>query len=192
MAQPELSEEDLLLRVARKDARAFDQLYDALAPRLYGLLRQMLHDDREAEEVLQDSFVHLWDSAGGFDPERGRAFTWAVTLFRHKAIDRMRALGRRTRLVESTVLEQATLPAHAASADEGMLADERRDIVSSALGELSKDQRQLIECAFLKGLTYHVIAESLSLPAATVKTNIRRGLLRLRELLKGGSSGRTL
>ncbi|WP_395716839.1 RNA polymerase sigma factor [Prosthecobacter sp.] len=192
MPQTELSEEDLLLRVARKDTRAFDQLYDALAPRLYGLLRQMLHDEREAEEVMQDSFVHLWESAGGFDPERGRAFTWAVMLFRHKAIDRMRALGRRTRLVESAALEQAALSAQPPSADEGVMADERRGVVRSALDELPKDQRQLIECAFLKGLTHHVISESLGLPLGTVKTNIRRGLLRLRELLKGGSDGRTL
>lgn len=192
MAQPELSEEDLLLRVARKDTRAFDQLYDVLAPRLYGLLRQLLHDEREAEEVLQDGFVHLWESASGFDPERGRAFTWAVMLFRHKAIDRMRTLGRRTRLVERAALEQAVLPPEPPSADEGLLADERRTVVRSALNELPKDQRQLIECAFLKGLTHHVISESLGLPLGTVKTNIRRGLLRLRDLLKGGSDGRTL
>jgi len=192
MPQPELTEEELLQRVARKDMRAFDQLYDALAPRLHGLLRQMLPDEREAEDVLQDSFVHLWESAGGFDPEHGRAFPWAVTLFRRKAIDRMRTLGRRTRLVDSAALEQAALSAHAASADEDTMTDERRDMVSSALVELSKDQRQLVECAFLKGLNHHVIAESLGLPDTTVKTNIRRGLLRLHELLKGGSGGRTL
>jgi RNA polymerase sigma-70 factor (ECF subfamily) len=192
MTQHEPSEEDLLLRVARKDMRAFDQLYDALAPRLHGLLRQMLHDEQEAEEVLQDSFVHLWESAAGFDPKRVRAFPWAVGLFRHKAIDRMRMLGRRSRLVESAVLEQAFLPTEPPSADESLPADERRSVVRSALDELSKDQRQLIECAFLKGLTHHVISESLGLPLGTVKTNIRRGLLRLRDQMKGGSDGRTL
>lgn len=192
MPQSELTEEELLQRVARRDVRAFDQLYDALAPRLHGLLRQMLPDEREAEEVLQDSFVHLWERAGGFDPEHGRAFPWAVSLFRRKAIDRMRTLGRRTRLVDSAVLEQAALPAQTTSAGEDTMTDERRDMVSAALGELSRDQRQLVECAFLKGLNHHVIAESLGLPDATVRTNIRRGLLRLHELLKGGSSGRTL
>ncbi len=188
MSQPELSEEDLLQRAGRGDARAFDQLYDRMAPRLFGLLRQMLHDEREAEDILQDGFVLLWERASTFDPDRSKAFTWAVMLFRHKAIDRMRMLGRRNRLVDSAVLEQTTLGESAhAGADEEVQASERGVVVREALGELPKDQRQLIEFAFLKGLTHHVIAESLGMPLGTVKTNIRRGLLRLRDLLKGGA-----
>lgn len=187
MSQPEVSEEDLLLRAGRGDSRAFEQLYDAFSPRLFGLLRQMLHDEREAEDVLQDGFVHLWERASAYDPARGRAFPWAALIFRHKAIDRMRVLGRRTRLVESAALEQATLNGQShAGADEEAQAHERSAVVRSALNELPKDQRQLIECAFLKGLTHHVIADSLGLPLGTVKTHIRRGLLRLRDLLKGG------
>ena len=188
MSQPELSEEDLLQRAGRGDARAFDQLYDRMAPRLFGLLRQMLHDEREAEDILQDGFVLLWERAATFDPERSKAFTWAVMLFRHKAIDRMRMLGRRNRLVDSAVLEQTTLAASShAGVDEEVQAHERSMVVGEALKELPKEQRQLIEFAFLKGLTHHVIAESLGMPLGTVKTNIRRGLLRLRDLLKGGA-----
>ncbi len=188
MSQPELSEEDLLQRAGRGDSRAFDQLYDRMAPRLFGLLRQMLHDEREAEDVLQDGFVLLWERAATFDSERSKAFTWAVMLFRHRAIDRMRMLGRRNRLVDSAILEQTTLMASAhAGVDDEVQANERGVVVREALNELPKDQRQLIEFAFLKGLTHHVIAESLSMPLGTVKTNIRRGLLRLRDLLKGGA-----
>ena len=188
MIQPELSEEDLLQRAGRGDARAFDQLYDRMAPRLFGLLRQMLHDEREAEDILQDGFVLLWERASTFDADRSKAFTWAVMLFRHKAIDRMRMLGRRNRLVDSAVLEQTILaaPSHV-SVDEEVQANERGLVVHEALNELPKEQRQLIEFAFLKGLTHHVIAESLGIPLGTVKTNIRRGLLRLRDLLKGGA-----
>jgi RNA polymerase sigma-70 factor, ECF subfamily len=188
MSPPDLSEEDLLQRTGRGDARAFDQLYDRIAPRLFGLLRQMLHDEREAEDILQDGFVLLWSRASTFDPDRSKAFPWAVMLFRHKAIDRMRMLGRRNRLVDSAILEQTTLsaPAHAGADDEVQTA-ERGVVVREALNELPKDQRQLIEFAFLKGLTHHVIAESLGIPLGTVKTNIRRGLLRLRDLLKGGA-----
>jgi RNA polymerase sigma-70 factor (ECF subfamily) len=186
MSQPELSEEDLLQRVGRRDVRAFDQLYDALAPRLFGLLRQMLHDEREAEEVLQDGFVQLWERASGYDATRSKAYTWAVMIFRNKAIDRMRMLGRRNRLVESAALEQVALSAQALAADDEAQANERGAVVRKALTDLPKDQRQLIEFAFLKGLTHHVIAESLGIPLGTVKTNIRRGLLRLRDLLKGG------
>ncbi|WP_397379764.1 RNA polymerase sigma factor [Prosthecobacter sp.] len=188
MSQPELSEDDLLQRAGRGDSRAFDQLYDRMAPRLFGLLRQMLHDEREAEDILQDGFVLLWERASTFDPERSKAFTWAVMLFRHKAIDRMRMLGRRNRLVDSAALEQSTLGASfQAGADEEVQAHERHLVVGQALNELPKEQRQLIEFAFLKGLTHHVIAESLGIPLGTVKTNIRRGLLRLRDLLKGGA-----
>ena len=85
MSQTELSEEDLLQRAGRGDSRAFDQLYDRMAPRLFGLLRQMLHDEREAEDILQDGFVLLWERASTFEAERSKAFTWAVMLFRHKA-----------------------------------------------------------------------------------------------------------
>lgn len=187
MSQPELSEEELLQRAGRGEARAFDQLYDRLAPRLFGLLRQMLYDEREAEEVLQEGFVQLWERAPGYDPERSKAFTWAVMIFRHKAIDRMRMLGRRNRLVESSQLEQTTLGDSSPAADEAVQDAERGEAVRQALNELPKEQRQLIECAFLKGLTHHVIAESLGMPLGTVKTNIRRGLLRLRDLLKGGA-----
>lgn len=187
MSQPELSEEDLLQRVGRRDARAFDQLYDTLAPRLFGLLRQMLHDEREAEEVLQDGFVQLWERASSYDATRSKAYTWAVMIFRNKAIDRMRMLGRRNRLVESAALEQVTLSALAPAADDEAQANERGAVVRKALTDLPKEQRQLIEFAFLKGLTHHVIADSLGIPLGTVKTNIRRGLLRLRDLLKGGA-----
>lgn len=188
MNQPEPSEEELLQLAGRGNSRAFDQLYDVMAPRLFGLLRQMLHDEREAEDILQDGFVQLWERASTFDPARSKAFTWAVMLFRNKAIDRMRMLGRRNRLAESAAIEQATLgDGTHASADEQVDSMERAAIVREALGELPGEQRQLIELAFLKGLTHHVIAESLSLPLGTVKTNIRRGLLRLRDMLKGGA-----
>lgn len=187
MSQPELNDEELLQRAGRRDTRAFEQLYDRLAPRLYGLLRQMLHDEREAEDVLQDSFVQLWDRAPSFDPARGKAFTWVVMIVRHKAIDRMRMLGRRNRLIESAALEHSALDGNVhAGADAELETTERAEAVRDALRELPKEQRQLIEFAFLKGLTHHVLAESLNLPLGTVKTHIRRGLLRLRDLLKGG------
>jgi RNA polymerase sigma-70 factor (ECF subfamily) len=103
----------------------------------------------------------------------------------------MRALGRRTRLVEAATLEHATLGDNdmLPGADEDVQSRERAEIVRSALQELPPDQRKLVELAFLKGLTHHVIAETLGMPLGTVKTNIRRGLMRLRDLLKGGRDG---
>lgn len=182
MPQPELSEEELLQRAGRGDVRAFNQFHDAVAPRLFGLLRQMMPDGAVAEEALVDGFVQVWERASGFDPAHGSAFTWAVTLVRQQAIERMRILGRRNRLLDAAVLEQATLSAPVAEE----LANERSAAVGEALKQLPKEQRRLIEMAFLKGLTGHVLSESLEQPITTVKTQIRGGLLRLRDLLKGG------
>ncbi|MBL9133311.1 MAG: sigma-70 family RNA polymerase sigma factor [Verrucomicrobiaceae bacterium] len=187
MSQIEVTDEELLQRSGQGDSRAFDQLYDRMAPRLFGLLRQMLHDEREAEDVLQDGFVQLWDHAASFDRSRAKAFTWAVMIFRNKAIDRMRALGRRTRLVDAASLEHATLRDDVQpGADEDVQTMERAAIVRDALKQLPDEQRKLVELAFLKGLTHHVISDTLGIPLGTVKTNIRRGLMRLRDLLKGG------
>ena len=160
MSPNEITEEELLQRVARGDSRAFDELYDRLSPRLYGLLRQMLHDERDAQDVLQDGFVQLWDHAASYDPSRAKAFTWAVMIFRNKAIDRMRALGRRTRLVEAASLEHATLGDGDSlpGADEDVQTRERAEIVRSALQQLPAEQRKLVELAFLKGLTHHTIS----------------------------------
>lgn len=188
MPQPELSEEELLQRVARKDSRAFDELYQALAPRLFGLMRQMLHDEKEAEEMLQDGFVHVWEHASSYDAERCKAFIWAVMVFRQKAIERMRALGRRTRRIDNETLQQITFPAATFTADDESEGNERGQLVRTALSELPKDQRRVIECAFLKGLNHHIISEALGVPPATVKTNVRSGMLRLRDLLRGRSN----
>lgn len=188
MSHTDVTDEELLQRAGRGDARAFDALYDRLAPRLFGLLRQMLHDEKDAEDVLQDGFVQLWEHASSYDPARSKAFTWTVMIFRNKAIDRMRALGRRTRLVEAASVEHATLSDDVQrGADEDVVSQERATIVRQALQELPQEQRRLVELAFLKGLTHHVIAETLGMPLGTVKTNIRRGLMRLRDLLKGGA-----
>ncbi|MEN3942627.1 sigma-70 family RNA polymerase sigma factor [Prosthecobacter sp. SYSU 5D2] len=188
MTSLEISDETLVQQVGQGDVRSFEKLYDRFSPRLFGLLRQMLEDEKEAEDVLQEGFLYLWDHASSYNPDRSRAFTWTVMIFRHKAIDRMRALGRRARVMESAACELAVLEPTAVTAGETVDMKERQKRVHTALNELPGEQRKLIEFAFLKGLTHHAIAESLNLPLGTVKTNIRRGLLRLRDLMKGGQS----
>lgn len=180
MAQTDLSEEELLQRVARKDSRAFDQLYEALAPRLFGMMRQMLNDDRVAEEVLTEGFVHLWEHASSYDESRCKAFVWAVIVFRQKAIERLRALGRRNRRVDGQALSQATFPADAGAADG--------EPVTAALAALPKDDRQLVESAFLRGLTHHVMSEALGQTLEATKSGVRRGMLQLRDSLKKGAA----
>lgn len=179
------SDEAILGRVGRGDEAAFSDLYDRFSGRLFGLIRQMIGDEKEAEDVLQEGFVYLWQHAAQYDRTKSKAFTWAVMIFRNKAIDRLRARGRRERLDERAATELPLLSGTAPGADEAAESSDRSQIVRRALLSLPDEQRRLIEFAFLKGLTHHSIAESLGIPLGTVKTSIRRGLLKLRDLLKG-------
>lgn len=179
------SDEALLQKAAAGDQAAFAELYDRFSPPLYSLALQMLHDAHEAEDLLQDGFVYLWDKAAGYDAAKGRAFSWAMMIFRHKAIDRLRTRGRQARLAEQAAVETSLWSGDAApAADEAANDLDRASLARQALATLPAEQRRLIELAFLKGLTHLSIAESLQLPLGSVKTSIRRGLLRLREALK--------
>lgn len=182
------TDEALLQKVAGGDERAFSELYDRFSAPLFGLMRQMLDDAHEAEDVLQDGFINLWDKAVNYDATKGKAFSWAVMIFRNKAIDRLRARGRRARLTERAAEEPELWTREATQrADDAADDVDRASMVRKAMVALPTEQRKLIELAFLKGLTHHGIAESLGLPLGTVKTSIRRGLLRLRELMKRGA-----
>jgi len=184
------SDESILHQVAQGDERAMGRLYDRFAGPLLGMIRQMLGDEHEAEDVLQEGFVYLWNKAAAYDATKSKAFTWTVMIFRHKTIDRLRARGRRTRLGEQAAGEVELWYGHAApQADDAAEEQDRATLVREALHELPDGQRRLIELAFIKGLTHQDIADQLSLPLGSVKTNIRRGLLRLRELLKGSGTG---
>jgi RNA polymerase sigma-70 factor, ECF subfamily len=188
--QPEVireSDEDLLKKVASGDEAAFGLLYDRFSAPLLGLVRKIVDDAQEAEDVLQEGFIHLWERAKNFDVTRSKAFTWSVMIFRSKAIDRVRARSRRARLAEQAAGELPLLTgAGETRADVATDQNDRGSLVRRALLALPQEQRRLIEFAFIKGLTHQGIAESLGVPLGTVKTSIRRGLLRLRDTLKGG------
>lgn len=183
------TDEALLQKVAGKDERAFSELYDRFSAPLFSLVRQILDDAHEAEDVLQDGFVNLWDKAANYDATKGKAFSWAVMIFRNKAIDRLRARGRRARLAEQAADETDLWSGDSGpSADTAANDQDRASLVRNALLSLPAEQRKHIELAFMKGLTHHGIADALGLPLGTVKTSIRRGLLRLREAMKRGGS----
>jgi RNA polymerase sigma-70 factor, ECF subfamily len=187
----ELSDEALLQRAGSGEVRAFEDLYERFSPRLFGLVQKMLGDGAEAEEVLQECFVYLWDHARNYDPARSKAFTWATMIFRNRAIDRLRARGRRSRLAEAVQqeAEQQSWYETADHAGEQLQRAEAGSLVRRALGLLPVEQRRLIEQAFFTGHTHQAISEALGLPLGTVKTNIRRGLARLREMLTREEEG---
>jgi len=175
---------DLLVRIAAGDEAAFAQLYDRFAPGLYSLILKMVRDENEAEDILQEGFAHVWRRAATYDPARSSAFTWAVMVFRNKAIDRLRVRMRRDRTAGAAAAEVADFSGNDDSAAVEPELRERHALVRSALDQIPTDQKQAVQLAFFGGLTHEQIAEQLETPLGTIKARIRRGLLRLRDCLK--------
>ena len=178
---------ELLRRMTHSDREAFAQLYDRFARPLYATALRILSNASEAEDIVQDVFLALWEKAAAFEPGRGSAFAWAVTLTRNRAIDRVRMRKRRSELLAETTAEDAgTQPADAGlhSADE-LVFKEQAGAVRAAVATLPPEQQRAVELAFFGGLTQQEIAEKLREPLGTVKARIRRGLLRLRDTLGG-------
>jgi RNA polymerase sigma-70 factor (ECF subfamily) len=174
----------LLRRVGQRDREAFSLLYDRYSGILYSTILRVLNNPDEAADVLQETFVQIWEKASAYDPELGKPFSWAITLARHKAIDRLRALQRRYNFIEEITNEaEDDPPALAAGADE-VFTQEQAAHIRGAVATLPLEQRQAIELAFLGGLTHDEIATELKQPLGTVKARIRRGLLKLRDSLK--------
>lgn len=179
-SRPPASDEELISRIAGRDEVAFAEIYDRFAPRLLGLASAVLKDRIEAEDVIQESFLFLWNKAGQFDSSRASAFTWMALTVRHRSIDRLRSLARRNpeRLENAGFDESSSatpLPPDLAASEH-----DRHLKAKSLLNTLPEEQRKMLGLAFLQGLTHSEISSRLNLPLGSVKTAIRRGLQRLR------------
>lgn len=188
-AQPsQIADDDLLEAVSQGDESALAALYDRYRLILFGLILRILHDRQESEDVLQETFLQVWRRAEDFDPSRGRAFTWLVTIARSRALDRVRRLGPRSRFVEAD--EQPVNDKVIDTAQE-LVKSEQGEIVRQALRGLPEEQRRTLLLAYFEGLTQAEIAERLGDPLGTVKTRMRSGLIKLRELLRDSTRGLT-
>ena len=175
----------LVERMAKGDQEALAALYDRFSGPLYGTALRVLRDPAEAQDVVHDTFVTLWEKAATFEGSRGSAFAWAVTLVRNRAIDRVRMRRRRAELLSQSVpadLGYAEAPA-SASGDESAALDDEAQAVRAAVATLPLEQKRALELAFFSGLTQEEIARKLSEPLGTVKARIRRGLIKLRDLV---------
>lgn len=171
----------LLLRTAKNDRQSFSDLYRQTSPRLLAVCVRMLREPREAEEVLQEVYVTVWQRAGAFDPARSSGLTWLIALTRNKAIDRLRQRPDAT-VNDGFALESLAdeKPTPATSAEAGQEYERLR----KCLDELESHQRLSIQEAFFSGMTYSALATRTNVPLGTLKSWIRRGLLQLRACLE--------
>ena len=176
-------DEELVAMVAEGRPEALAALYDRYAAACYGLALRILGDREDAEEAVQDAFVALWRRAGTYDPGQGRAYSWMLRIARNKAIDGLRRGGpaRRPRQVPQGMPDLAREPG---SVEEEADTAELRLPVAGALERLPQDQREVLEMAYLGGLSQREIAESTGVPLGTVKTRTRLALRKLREALR--------
>ena len=182
--QTDAEDAELLRAVARGDEAAFARVYDRYSPILLGLLLRILRSRAEAEDVLQEVFLQVWQQARSFDPTRGRPFTWLVTLSRSRAIDRLRAVDSRERAAQRSAEDAPPDAAPQGRADEDAIRAEHAEAVRDALSELPEEQRQVLVLAYLEGMSQSEIAAAKNQPLGTVKTRTRAGLKKLSEALR--------
>jgi RNA polymerase sigma-70 factor (ECF subfamily) len=175
----------LLRRVAQGDRDAFAALYDRFSRPLYATALRVVNDAAEAQDIVHDTFVTLWEKAATFETGRGTAFAWAMTLVRNRAIDRVRMRRRRAELLTASAPADLGYDENSSGpvADDSAALGDEATAVRAAVATLPPDQKRALELAFFSGLTQQQIAEKLSEPLGTVKARIRRGLLKLRDSL---------
>lgn len=173
--------QELVTRVVGRDRAAFAELYRRTSAQLFGIALRILRQREEAEDVLQESFVAVWNRVGSFDPGKGSVMTWLVTLLRHRAIDRRR---RRAHLEDRTGSEEDLLALSAGAADA---ADRGASLAAleKCLGTLDDMPRRAILLAYAYGYTHEELAARLATPIGTIKSWVRRSLERLKRCLDG-------
>lgn len=180
-----LEVKSLFRRVASHDRQAFEELHQRFSNLIFATVFQILHNHQDAEDVAQEVLALLWKKAEMYSEERGKPTTWLTTLARNRAIDRFRSRDRRNRLnhgfeEESEMEKGWEAPSPSSAAEINELASHAR----SAVLHLAPDQRLAIQLAFLEGLSQTEIAERTGAPLGTVKARIRRGLGKLRGMIK--------
>lgn len=172
---------EAILAVGAEDRSAFRQLYRLTRAKLFGICLTICGDRQAAEDVLQEVYLIVWRRAGGFEPGRSSPITWLSTIARNRAIDWRRAHPERA---AAGVEEAARLPDPGPDAVAGLLRKEEGRRLDLCLDELEQPQRDTIRTAFFGGVTYAELATRRGVPAGTVKSWIRRSLLRLKECLE--------
>lgn len=201
MATPPLptvtqSDQGLVARVAQGDESALERLYEMYSAALYAVAYRISGERSDAEEIVLDSFSQAWREAPRFQADRGSAIAWLTMICRSRALDLIRARGRRANVVtKAAAAEPDTTPGMGTPeprTDRDVERLERRQVVAEALMSLSPPQREAVTLAYYEGLSHSEIAERLGEPLGTVKTRVRLAMQRLRESLRPYYAGQAV
>lgn len=185
----ESTDEALMQAVQDREGPALESLYRRHASLLRAVIYRAVHHDADADDVLQEVFIEIWDRAGSYTPEKGRPLGWMITLARRRAIDRIRRNQALQRTTDRLELEYSVTPLIRPRnrAEEEMQVAETREVIAEILQRLPENQRQAIELAFFKGLSQRQIAALTGIPVGTIKTRLQLALAKIERALKGVS-----
>jgi len=176
-----MTDEDLLVRTARGDTAAFEELYDRYSARVYGLVKRIVRDPTLSQDATQVVMTELWKTAARFDPDRGAAASWILTLAHRRAIDVVRREQSSRDRIQRAGRTQMERPADTIA--EGVVMEDEHAEVRAAMHHLTELQREAIQMAWFDGYTYREVAAALDVPLGTIKTRMRDGMIRLRDEL---------
>lgn len=171
--------EDLIARVGLGDRDAFSRLYDATSAKLFGVCLRVLKSRAEAEDALQEVFLRVWNKADSYAVTGHSPMTWLITVARNLSIDRLRAAGRRG----ETLDEAAELPDGRPTPEGASIAASETRRITACLAELPQERADAVTAAYLDGATYQALADRHDVPLNTMRTWLRRSLLKLKECL---------
>lgn len=175
----------LLRRIVQRDEDALELLYDRYARLLYSVILKIVKQQQDAQDLLQEVFLQIWNNAAGFDPSRGTPYAWLMALTRNRSIDMIRSKSYRTKQREDNDLDgMLELPDVNLTPMDATLAMERRQVVIHAMAQLPPEQQEVLRLAYFEGYSHTEIAAEYLLPLGTVKTRIRQGLQKLHTIIQ--------
>lgn len=187
LTKDEQRDRNIMARIKARDASALSELYDQYSRLLFGLILSILKKRVEAEDTLQEVFTQIWEKAEQFDLERGTVYSWIVSLTRNKAIDRLRSKVYKEQKKQSASLDNKDVfyPLYSDETDplEQTILSDRAKKLRDALDQISDKQRKVLQVAYFNGMSQSEIADEYDIPLGTVKTRMRDGMIKLRELL---------